>query len=69
MNQSIKYKPLTSLCAIPVGNESTTRHSDIGVESNPKTVTVGYQDRRPLIGTELTNQGRRLIATIPAKDR
>ena len=50
-----------------MGHESTTRDSAIRAKSDPKTVAMGYQDWRPLIEAELSDQGRRLIATIPAK--
>lgn len=52
-----------------MGSESRTCDTGIRVESHPKTVAMGYQDWRLLTGTELTNQGGCLIATIPAKDR
>ncbi|TNN61137.1 hypothetical protein EYF80_028645 [Liparis tanakae] len=48
-----------------VGIESAVRDDVIRAESDPKTVAMGYQDRRSLIATELTDQGRRLIATVP----
>lgn len=62
-----KILSLTSLCGIPVSRESAQRDEGIRVESNPKSVTMGYQDWRPLTGAELTNQGRSLKATISVK--
>lgn len=56
---------LTCLSPIPVGKKSNLCHNVIRAEPHPQLVAVGHQDRRPCGAAEFTNQGRRLIASIP----